>query len=213
LKEPFDRFNFAIYKEKEMSFRKWILALTVLTLFVGLASAQTTGQNQTTCATNVSVTPTLRYEGYTEQTGDMTLTCTGGANIPVGASIPQINFQIFLNTQVTSRLLPVSSVSNQISEALLLIDEPGSGLASATGTGNSYGPNAPQVVCPTPLLGCAQTVGSYTPSNGPFSGLPIAVPINNSITGISTPATPYNVFQGVVSGQSVTFYGIPVLPR
>src|SRR6185312_17529641 len=61
LEENFDRFNFEIHKEKEMvSFRRCMLALTVLALFAGLASAQVIGQNQLTCATNVSVTPTLR---------------------------------------------------------------------------------------------------------------------------------------------------------
>jgi len=212
LKENFDRFNFAIHKEKEMvSFRKWILALTVLALFAGLANAQLTGANQMTCATNVSVTPTLRSEGYTEQTGDITLTCTGGANLVVGATIPQVNIQIFLNTAITSRLLPVTNVSNNISEALLLIDEPGSGLASATGTGNSFGPNAPQSTCPTPLLGCIEVVSSITPANGPFMNTPVAVATNTAqSTSATTPG--YNVFQGVVSGNSVTFYGVPALP-
>jgi hypothetical protein len=49
--------------------RRWILALAVMTLFAGLASAQVTGQYQMTCSTNVSVTPLLRAEGYTELTG------------------------------------------------------------------------------------------------------------------------------------------------
>ena len=41
LKENFDRFNFAIHKEKEMvNFRRWITAIAVLALFTGLASAQ-----------------------------------------------------------------------------------------------------------------------------------------------------------------------------
>ena len=85
MEENFDRFNFAIHKEKEMvSFRRCILALTVLALFAGLASAQVGGQNQLTCSTNVSVTPTLRSEGYTEQTGDITLTCTGGVTAVPG---------------------------------------------------------------------------------------------------------------------------------
>jgi len=50
-------------------------------LFTGLATAQVgqTGQSQLTCNTNVTVTPALRGEGYTEQTGDITISCTGGA--------------------------------------------------------------------------------------------------------------------------------------
>jgi len=209
LEENFDRFNFVIHKEKEMvSFRKCILALTVLALFVGLAGAQTTGANQLTCATNVSVTPTLRAEGYTEQTGDITLTCTGGANLPVGTQIPAVNFQIFLNTAVTSRLLPISGGASNASEALLLIDEPGSGLASFTGTGNTFGPNATQNVCSNPSTGCLEVVGSVTPTNGPSAGLPVAV----ALDAVGGTTQGRNVFQGIVSGNSVTFFGIPVLP-
>src|SRR5690242_19322411 len=113
-----------------VSFRRCVTALALLVVLAGFASAQT----PLTCATNISVTPTLRSEGYTEQTGDVTLICTGGANQTVGSLVPQINITLFYNTAVTSRLLPVSNVSNNISEALLLLDEPGSGQASYTGT-------------------------------------------------------------------------------
>src|SRR5690242_17607268 len=133
-----------------VSFRRLILALTVVALFAGFASAQINGGNSSlTCSTNVSVTPTLRAEGYTEQTGDITLTCTGGAALATGSLIPTVNIQIFLNTAVTSRLLPISNVSGtgNVSEALLLIDEPGSGL---TPTVPGFGPAAPQSVCPAP---------------------------------------------------------------
>src|SRR4051794_17354669 len=108
-----------------VSFRKWILAMTATAVFAGIAGAQVSGGSVLTCATNVSVTPTLRAEGYTEQTGDITLQCTGGGALATGAQIPQVNIAVFLNTQVTSRLLPISGVTNTSSEALLLIDEPG----------------------------------------------------------------------------------------
>jgi hypothetical protein len=204
LKENFDRFNFEIHKEKEMvSFRKMILALTATTVFAGLAGAQVIGNNQLTCATNVSVTPTLRGEGYTEQTGDVTLNCTGGVNLPVGSQIPQVNIQIFLNTAVTSRLLPVSNVSNNISEALILIDEPGSGLPG-------YGPSLPQKICPTPLLGCIQYVGTVP---GPTLGTAVdsCTSFGATICAQTSSVFGANVFQGVVSGNSVTFFGVPVL--
>src|SRR5881227_3955863 len=81
LEENFDRFNFAIHKEKEMvSFRRLVTALAVLVVFAGMAGAQT---QILQCQTNVAVTPTLRSEGYTEQSGDITLICTGGANQPL----------------------------------------------------------------------------------------------------------------------------------
>ena len=62
-----------------VDFRRGITALATFALFTGLAAAQvgTTGSNTLTCNTNVTVTPALRGEGYTEQTGDITITCTG----------------------------------------------------------------------------------------------------------------------------------------
>ena len=185
-----------------VAFRRVITALAVLALFVGLASAQVggTGQSQLTCATNVTVTPALRGEGYTEQTGDITITCTGGAPTATGTQIPLVNFTIFYNTTVTSRLLPVSSPqsSGNTSEALLLIDEPGSGLPG-------FGPSENQTLCTTPLTGCTA-----------YAGYPVS-PTQTSTTlgavttsGGSVPAP--NVYQGVVSGNSVTFFGVPVMP-
>jgi large repetitive protein len=203
LEENFDRFNFEIHKEKEMvSFRRCILALTVLALFAGLASAQVQGQNQLTCATNVSVTPTLRSEGYTEQTGDITLNCTGGITLAPGSQIPAVNMQIFLNTAVTSRLLPQTNVSNNISEALILIDEPGSGLPG-------YGPSLAQKVCGTPLTGCTQYVGTTGATLG--TAVDSCTTFTGSACTTSSQVFGANVFQGVVSGNSVTFFGIPVL--
>jgi hypothetical protein len=207
LEENFDRFNFEIHKEKEMvSFRRCMLALTVLVLFAGLASAQVGAINPLTCGTNVSVTPTLRSEGYTEQTGDITLTCTGGVSPATGTQIPAVNIQVFLNTAVTSRLLPISNLTNTSSEALLLIDEPGSGLAG-------YGPSLAQKVCPNPVTGCTQFVG-----NVPGATLGTAVDACasfNVATGACANTSAVfgaNVFQGIVTGNSVTFFGVPVLP-
>jgi hypothetical protein len=201
LKENFDRFNFAIHKEKEMvDFRRCITALAILALFAGFAVAQTNGGNtQLVCSTNVTVTPNLRGEGYTEQTGDITLTCTGGVPTGNGLAIPAVNITVFYNTAVTSRLLPTSA-SSAISEALLLIDEPGSGLPPLV---PGFGPAAPQVLCSTPLQGCTEFANSTLSGQTP----PIQVAVGTS--GGTTPGP--NVFQGVVTGNSVTFFGIPVL--
>src|SRR5215472_3988898 len=74
LEENFDRFNFAIHKEKEMvSFRRLIISMAVLLVFAGMVSAQT---QALTCSTNIAVTPQLRSEGFTEETGDIVLICT-----------------------------------------------------------------------------------------------------------------------------------------
>ena len=101
-----------------------------------------------TCSTNVAVTPQLRGEGFTEQTGDITISCTGGAPLAPGGTIPLVNITVFYNATVTSRLLTSwHDQRHNASEALLLIDEPGSGLPG-------YGPSLPQMLCTTPLTGC-----------------------------------------------------------
>lgn len=179
-------------------FRRWILALTVLALCVAGANAQViggtgTGNFQCTAA-NASVTPTVRSEGITELVGDIVLDCVGGTQWPSGAgapAIPQVNITVFLNTQVTSRLLGTGSVTNA-SEAVLMIDEPNSGLGG-------YGPTVPFTVCPTPASGCIEYAGANT-----------YVPVSTQ-NGTSPGA---NVFQGLVNpdGRSITFNGVPILP-
>jgi hypothetical protein len=200
-----------------VDFRRWITALAVLALFAGLAAAQTggSGQTQLQCGTNVSVTPTLRAEGYTEQTGDITLTCTGGSAIAPGSIIPTVNITIFLNTAVTSRLF---SSSSKTSEALLLIDEPGSGISAPV---PGFGPQAVQTFCATPLTGagggspnCQQWATAYNPGSALTAAVTVATNTSNGTgivtTGLGNAATT-NVFQGIVNGNSVTFFGVPVL--
>ena len=114
-----------------VAFRRVITALAVLALFTGFALAQVgpTGQ-PLSCTTQVAVTPQLRGEGFTEQTGDITINCTGGSTLAPGSPIPLINITVSYNATVTSRLL-ASGTTNVPSEALLLIDEPGSGSVRA----------------------------------------------------------------------------------
>ena len=130
-------------------------------------------QGPLTC--NVLSVPTqLRAEGLTELIGDIVLTCSGGTPTAAGKSIAQANVSVYLNTNVTSRIL-----SNGASEALLLLDEPGS-------------PSNPvQELCPN-ISGCV--VAGNGGSGEPFNG---------------SPSRP-NIFQGVVSANSVTFQGVPV---
>ena len=98
------------------------------TLFPVEAVAQVgPGDHPILCTVNAPVKPNLRAEGYTELTGDITISCTGGIPPELGAVLPQVSITVFYNTAVTSRLLPQAGAST-ISEALLLIDEPGSGL-------------------------------------------------------------------------------------
>src|SRR5260370_24300508 len=113
--------------------RTLTLAALSLIAFVGSAVAQVgpaggSGGSGSTlqCNASVIVTGSLRGEGYVEQVGDIALVCQGGTTPAVGAVIPQMNLTVTFNTAVTSRMLPVAGVSNAISEALLLVDEPGS---------------------------------------------------------------------------------------
>jgi hypothetical protein len=57
-----------------------------------------------------------------ELVGDVILNCSGGVPTPAGLTVPQVNIQVFLNTNITSRL-----VSGDLSEALILIDDPAPG--------------------------------------------------------------------------------------
>jgi len=96
-------------------FRKLFFALSAAAFFIGSANAQ----QAFTCTSNAGVPPLVRSQGLTESVGDVVLNCTGGVPTLAGVVVPQNNVQIFLNTNVTSRLL-----ANSTSEALLMIDEP-----------------------------------------------------------------------------------------
>ncbi len=185
-----------------VDFRRWITALAVLALFVGLASAQVggtgVGNGPLACTATVAVPPQLRAEGITDLIGDIVITCTGGSGLTAGTAIPTANITVSLATNVTSRI--IQSTGN-VSEAMLLIDEPGSGLGAPAGAGT--GPLAAQNAC---LFtqgagpgGCVQ----YAALSG--NGLPIP---SSSASSTTAPA---NVFFGSVNGNQVTFNGIPVL--
>jgi hypothetical protein len=215
LKENFRRFNFSKnYKEKEMSFRRLLTAMTVFVLFAGLAAAQLPSSTPLTCDTVAQVTPTLRAEGLTELVGDIVITCRGGSPWAPTAQnpyIPTANITVNLTNKVTSRLLDATT---KLSEALLLVDEPGSSLTPLV---PGAGPAAPITLCKTPqnpLQGanagsCQQLTTTYTPSTGPFTGVPIQTPVNADTAATAV----YNAWQGTVTGTNqVLFQGIPVLP-
>jgi hypothetical protein len=185
LQENVDRFNNALYKEKEMAdFRRSIIVLAALALLLGTAST-VSAQGGFSCSTNAASPTLIRQEGITELTGDLVLNCTGGAQTALNAIVPQINIQIFLNTSVTSRLL-VSTVGGA-SEALLLVDDPPEGSQNVC--------TADASPCPMHGLG-ASTADSYLDVGGATAG--------NK-----------NVFQGTWSvnqPSSITFLGVPIDP-
>jgi len=193
-----------------VDFRRWILAAAVLALFTGLASAQVPGGpgagGVLSCTASVAVPPQLRSEGMTELIGDIVLTCTGGAQLTSGSVIPVANITVSLGTNVTSRILTAGAGAGNVSEAMLLIDEPGSGLVPViAGTG----PGAPQTPC---------TVGGVFPLVGAGPGGCVQVANNVPVSGGSIPVAlsqgggaPANMFLGVVNANQVTFAGIPIL--
>lgn len=99
------------------------------------------------CTATVSVPPVARVEGDAEPMGDLVLLCTGGIPTPVGLPVPQVNFTIFLNTDLTSKV----TAASQFSEALLLVDEPNSGAT------------VPQ----HPVLNCGQAGAADNGPDGP----------------------------------------------
>ena len=155
------------------------------------------------CSIVTSVTPMMRAEGLTEWTGDIVLTCMGGPALTPGTQIPQVNMSVWLNTAITSRLLGASTAGSPagLSEALLMIDDPGS--ISMVSAVPNFGPSAPQILCTTPATGCVEYVGT---AGG------IEVPVLNSSNSVPAIQDAPNVFQGVVSGNQVVFYGVPILP-
>jgi len=193
-----------------VSFRRIILAIAVLALFTGLASAQvfTGGAGSSagplTCTANVANPTQARSEGYAELLGDIAIFCTGGTVGAPGSVVPTANITVSLNnTLVTSRIF---SSSSGASEALLLIDEPGS-----TPTTPSVGTSLPQALCGSATVGaglggCTVVVGTATNAGGTATAG--VIPPTGS-TG--TPGSVPNVFQGLVRGNQVIFNGVPIL--
>jgi len=192
-----------------VEFRRWITALAVLALFAGLASAQVGGPGTQggplTCTATVAVPPALRSEGMTELIGDIVVTCSGGSPTTAGQAIPTANFTVSLGTNVTSRILGTSSTTTGVSEALLLIDEPGVTTLPAPVPG--FGPQAPQILCSTPSVGAGPGGCVEYAQNVALNGGNIQVASASSSSTTNAP----NVFQGLVNANQVTFQGIPVL--
>lgn len=156
-------------------FRKAFLLMAVLVLVTGIASAQSTPLQ---CVANSGTTPPVRAEGVAEEVGQVIITCTGGTSTtPYGAAIPTFNVQIFLSTNVTSRLLGHSNGID--SEALLLIDEP----APANQLVATSVPNTTVV----PASGSGQYFGGFPGRPNVFVGQVVGT---NSIAWLNVPFDP-----------------------
>jgi hypothetical protein len=185
LRENFDRFNFAIHKEKEMvDFRRCFLAIAVLVLAIGFVAPASAQVATFQCTANAAVPPTIRAEGLTELIGDIVLNCSGGVPTATG-SIPTADVTIFLPNAITSR---ITQTGTTLVDALLLVDEPS--LAN-------------QKVCPYPM------------NPAPLGATPASTNCLDAADGGASFATngDYNVYQGILTGpNAVTFLGVPVDP-
>jgi hypothetical protein len=182
-------------------FRKWFLAFAVVALLLGMggtANAQVGLQTPAfNCTANAGNPTIVRAEGLTELVGDMLLNCNGGTPTLAGAQIPLSNVTIFLNTNITSRL-----VSGNISEATLMIDEPHPAPALAV-------PNNTVVLPPagSPLQALCVPQGASCPITGTFVGVPSPSPYDPTLAN----HVAYNVFSGQQnSASSVVFLGVPI---
>jgi hypothetical protein len=188
LLENFDRFNHALYKEKEMAdFRRCILVLAALALLLGTVGTVSAQQQQAYTCFSTATPLQVRYEGLAELVGDFVLQCTGGNPTDPGAPAQKVNIQIFLNTPtVTSRVL-----TSPGTEALLLVDEP----APTEQTLCAVGAN-----CPVLGLG-SSTSSPYKPTTATNTN-PNPLPI-------------FNVWQGQLAGaaspNSIVFNGVPII--
>jgi hypothetical protein len=211
-----------LHKEKEMAdFRKWLMAFAIVALMLGLqvsGNAQTLG-SAFTCVANAGVPPIVRSEGVTELVGDLLLNCNGGTptvattvvqtaegptTVPV--PIPLSNVQVFLNTNITSRLLN----SSNYSEATLTIDEPfPGGQPPVPGTAQPVtGATQAQLACAAVNSTNCAINGVATPSGAGIDGVRAAVGINGPYNGTTGH---YNIFQGLQNGaNSVVWLGVPI---
>ena len=185
-----------------VDFRKMIPVLAVLAFMLGSAVHVNAQPTTLTCFTSGGTNTPNRAEGLTELEGDFQVTCSGGVPTAPGVAIPQVNIQVFLNTNITSRLMDTVTPYPH-SEAVLLLDEPAPGAqfgcnnpTSCVAYGNGLGTgNAPSTVGYYGSGTIGATVAGCAFANGTCSG-------NNR-----------NVFQGIQTApNSITFLGVPIDP-
>jgi len=187
-----------------VDFRKWLLALAVVGLMLGVGSSAAyaqVGGNSFTCAAT-AVPNIVRSEGITELMGDLILNCSGGTPTAAGLPIPLQNVVITIGgTNITSRIVgstnPASNTYDA-SEALLLIDEPYPTVPYPTnGTKDVTNPATPQLAClANNNTNCAETsLGVGIGAAGSYNGT----------------AGHYNIFQGSQQGaNSISWSGVPI---
>jgi len=188
------------HKEKEMAdFRKWLPVLALVALMLGSMSTASAQTAFSCSATTGAVTPIIRGEGITELVGDIVLQCTGGIPAATPAAVPQVNIQIFLNTQITSRILD----SNSTTEATLLIDDPAVGA-------RTLGPIPGVVPAGANNVYLARRVAENAVA---FLGVPVDAPGTTGtrilrITNLRVNASGIGVSTSFIQNQAIAFISI-----
>jgi hypothetical protein len=187
------------------------------TLYTAILAASLTSPisllAQVVCTASAPAPLLARAAGDTEPVGDILVTCTGGTPTPAGSQVPQENFTLALNTNLTSRV----TADSKFSETLLLIDEPNSAV------------DVPQ----HPLLNCGQNGAPDNGALGPgicaiisdgnpadtYDGVPNAYGTATCLPGAVPGPNSYgcgrpNAFQGQLNNElnSVVFLGVPFDP-
>ena len=137
-----------------VSFRKSLLLMALIALCGVLAMAQSSAYPAAQCTANTATPPIARAEGFTEEMGQVLITCTGGVPTAKGVLIPTINIQIFLSTNITSRVL-----ADPFTEALAIVDEAGADRFNPDGSAAAA---TPQLVCGAANTGYDSILG-YCP--------------------------------------------------
>ncbi len=200
-KDNFHQFNSDFHKEKEMvDFRKWLLALAVVGLLLGIGSSAANAQ-QINCSATSGVPNIIRAEGIAELLGDLILNCTSTVTAtPYGVAVPETNVQISINTNITSRI--VGSAGSNISEALLMIDEPYPSTA---------GGDPPPPVGTKPGASNAQAQLACVANNNTNCEIISKGPGIGVVGNYDGTPGHYNIFQGVQTGvNTIAWTGVPI---
>lgn len=198
--------------------RKLILLSPALTFFSGLAGLAHAQAPPFVCTASVGVPLVARSEGLSELAGDLMLTCTGGTPTPAGQIIQAVNLTLTLNANLTSKL--TSAGQPQFSEALLVVDEPGSGVNPTRPILNCGNKGAPDISAYGP--GACTPIGTGNPALS-YDGMPngYGTATCDGLTGRPAPNSSSvcgrpNVFQGQLLNPSlpnqVLFQSVPLDP-
>jgi hypothetical protein len=188
------------------AFRRCILALALLAVFAGLASAQSIVPMVCTATPFPNA---MRAEGKNELIGDLVISCTGGNPLTNGTAAPRVDFTLTLPQAVTSRLASTPTTTAVASDALLLIDDPNPAAPPIAGAIVGFGSNA----VPLPCISTGTTSAAIQVDCPTFvesdAGTGI---VYSSSTAVNPPVTSAdNIYQGQVLGNTVKFVGVPVV--